>query len=426
MTDIPLADGPDSLEPTHPPYESKATKVVVGLLGAALLFGPWVAYAGGARSDQVPGENRTLAPRPTIDGFDTFPQVTQYAADHFPLRDAAIRGNKKLIEKLFGEDPSYFGSATTLQVLQGEQGWLYLYDDFNEACAPKVALKDVLAGVSRLDRMLADSGRRLVVTMPPDKSTVDTQFLPKSFALKECTDTARAARWKAIRALDLPGWVDMRKHVEDQEKRLGKPGFLPYDTHWNQDSQALFATEMARQLDPALLQGTKVAPGPEYVEHGDLETLQGTVKDHRFHAVFVQRDGVTTTRTDDELGPVKGAYTVSRFAGKAAGTATLFDPKTVWIGDSFTQRSLDSGTIQYFFRDMTRVPELTKAVLASGGKPEVYQQARARMIQEIVDAKVTVLELVERTFMGAGGYGSMWDPKTHFLDDLQKALDAAK
>jgi hypothetical protein len=70
------------------------------------------------------------------------------------------------------------------------------------------------------------------------------------------------------------------------------------------------------------------------------------------------------------------------------------------------------------------VPELTKAVLASGSHPEVYQAARSRMISEIVKSRVTVLELVERTFMGAAGYGSMWDPKTHFLDDLQAALDA--
>ena len=34
-----------------------------------------------------------------------------------------------------------------------------------------------------------------------------------------------------------------------------------------------------------------------------------------------------------------------------------------------------------------------------------------------------VVELVERTFAGAGGYGSMWTDS--FLDDLQKALDSA-
>ena len=45
------------------------------------------------------------------------------------------------------------------------------------------------------------------------------------------------------------------------------------------------------------------------------------------------------------------------------------------------------------------------------------------MIKEIVDSKLTVVELVERTFAGVGGAGSMWTDS--FLNDLQTALDKA-
>ena len=136
--DIPLAKGPDEIPTPGPVRESKATKVVIALLGAGLLFGPWAAAVAGARSQPVPGENRALAGRPQIDGFQTFNQITAYAADHFPLRDAAIRSNKSLIQNLFGEPPSYFGSSTNPQVLLGDKDWLYFMDDFNAACSPKM------------------------------------------------------------------------------------------------------------------------------------------------------------------------------------------------------------------------------------------------------------------------------------------------
>lgn len=422
---IPLAQGPDVIASPENVRESKATKVVIALLGAGLLFGPWAAYAAGARSQPVPGENRALAGRPQIDGFQTFNEITAYAADHFPLRDAAIRSNKSLIEELFGEPPSYFGSAGNQQVLIGDHDWLYFMDDFVEACSPKIPLKTVIAGAQRLSTMLADSGRRLVLTVPPDKSTADPQYLPKSFELKQCSEIAKEKRWKAIRSMGIPGYVDMRNAVAKQEKDKGQPAFLFYDTHWNQDAEVTFAETVAGKLDPELLQGTHVVAGQYYNEQGDLEVLNGNPKTFPFQAVYVVRDGVTVSPVQTtELSKTKGAYTISHWTARTTG-APLFQPKTLLIGDSFSQRTLTGNKLQPFFRDLTRVPELTKAVLANTAQDPVVQKARTAMIKAIVDSDVTVVELVERTFAGVDGYGSLFDPKYHFLDDLQTALDAA-
>ena len=422
--DIPLAKGPDVIPSPENVRESKATKVVIALLGAGLLFGPWAAYAAGSRSDSVPGENRTLAPRPEIDGFKTFDELTAYAADHFPLRDAAIRTNEKLISGVFDEPPSYYGSASRQQVLPGEKGWLYFYDDFNKACAPEISLDKVIAGVRRLDAMLKASGRQLVITVPPDKSTADPEHLPKSFEQRACSDAARAARYRALASLGVDGYVDMRAGVEQLEKEKHHQVFLPYDTHWNQDSEAMFTTSVAEKLDPALAKGTAITAGQFYEEPGDLETIEGIRnRVHRFQAVYVVRDGVTVTAAKpEELVPAhKGLYTISHFTATST-SAPLFQPRTVWIGDSFTQRAMTGNKFQPFFRDVTRVPELTKGILAG-----VQPQAKKRMIEEIVASKAVVIELVERTMFGVGGYGSMWDdvPQNRFLDDLQAALDAA-
>ncbi|MCU1622758.1 MAG: hypothetical protein JWL79_1603 [Frankiales bacterium] len=424
--DIPLAKGPDEIPTPGPGRESKATKAVIALLGVGLLFGPWAAYAAGARSQPVPGENRALAGRPQIDGFKTFNEITAYAADHFPLRDAAIRGNKNLIHDLFGESPSYFGSAGNQQVLVGDNGWLYFMDDFNEACSPKIPLKQVVAGVQRLNKMLTDSGRRLVLTVPPDKSTVDTANLPKSFELKQCSEEARAQRWKAIRSMGIPGYVDVRSAVEKQEKEKGTPAFLKYDTHWNQDSAVTFVESVVKELDPTLLQHTQVQGGQTFTEKGDLDILANGApgKDFPYQAVYIVRDGVTPRQTPEDLSKVKGAYTITHVHSATTGPATLFQPRTTWIGDSFTERALTPpGKITPFFADLVRVPELTKAVLAQGQDPGFYAKARARMIAEIVKSRVTVVELVERTFAGVNNEGSMWTPA--FLNALQDALDKA-
>lgn len=423
--DIPLAKGPDEIPTPGPVRESKATKVVIALLGAGLLFGPWAAAVAGARSQPVPGENRALAGRPQIDGFQTFNQITAYAADHFPLRDAAIRSNKSLIQNLFGEPPSYFGSSTNPQVLLGDKDWLYFMDDFNAACSPKIPLDQVVSGMRRLDKMLTDSGRRLVLTVPPDKSTVDTQFLPKSFELKACSEIAREKRWKAIRSMGIPGYVDMRSRIEQQEKEKGTPAFLFYDTHWNQDSAVTFVESVVEKLDPSLLEHTQIQAGQIYTEQGDLAALSGhPEKQFKYQAVYIVRDGVKTHDTKEELSK-PNAYTITHVRSTTTGPAALFQPRTTWIGDSFTQRALSGvSKISPFFADMVRVPELTKAVLAQGEDPGFYGKAQARMISEIVQSKVTVVELVERTFAGVGAEGSMWTPR--FLDALQKALDEAK
>jgi hypothetical protein len=423
---IPLAGGPEVLEPPHPPRESARTKRLVALLGALLLFGPWAAYAAGARSQPVPGENRALAGRPEIDGFQTFNQLTAYAADHFPLRDTAIRANKTLIKDLFSEAPSYFGTSANQQVLRGDHDWLYFMDDFAEACTPKIPLKQVIAGVQRMNQMLTASGRRFVITVPPDKSTVETRWLPKAFELKDCSENARALRWRAIRSMGVPGYVDMRSAIEQQEKEKGKPAFLQYDTHWNQDSEATFVESVAKKLDPGLLAHTQIQAGQFFTEKGDLDILANGApgKDFRFQAVYIVRDGVTPRESKEEMGSSPGAYTISHVTSATKGPATLFQPRVAWIGDSFTQRVLGSGSkLAPFFANLVRVPELTKAVLAQGQDPGFYSKAQDRMIEEIVKSKVTVVELVERTFAGVNGYGSMWTPQ--FLDALQKALDAA-
>jgi alginate O-acetyltransferase complex protein AlgJ len=422
----PLAAGPDVLESPPPPREGRVARVIIAALGASLLFGPWAAAAIGARSDPVPGENRALAGRPSWHGFETFDDVTAFAADRFPLRDLAIRANKRFTTDVFGENPSYASDsgaavggvpadkppAEVAQVITGTDGWLYFFDDFRRACRPDVPLEKVLDGVRRMDALLTASGRRLVITVPPDKSTADPQFLPADYVDRACSVQAKAARWQALAGLDVPGYVDVRSPVEAQEKKTGVPAYLPLDTHWTQLSSTIFVQELAKELDPSLAAGSSVVPLGPVKYGGDLSAIAGTPQFGTEAAFGIRRRGVTVTTREETLD--KG-YVLTHVRGTAAGGAALFQPRTVVIGDSFTQRALDK--MAPYFADMTRVPELSKAILA-GNLP----QATDRMLQEIAGSKVVVVELVERTFAGAKD-GSPFSEA--FLDRLEATLASA-
>jgi alginate O-acetyltransferase complex protein AlgJ len=423
--EVPLAPDEGDSEPPNAARRRSRSQVIVAVLGCALFFAPWAAFLAGARSDPVPGENRALAPAPQYHGFATLNDITKYAADHFPLRDAAVRNNKRLIRDIFSEDPSYFLTADNQQVLAGKNHWLYLSDDFNKACQPETALSTVMAGVKRLDAMLHAAGKRLVLAVPPDKSHADPQFLPESFEQKSCSQQARDERDRALRSLDIPGYVDISKIVAMQETQTGKPAFLPFDTHWTEQTAAAFVQAVAGKLDPALADGTTVAPSTDparspVLEQGDLAVLDGDAHLFEEQGYDLSRAGVTSESTCDEYGPIAGAYSVNHFTSTTAGPAKLFTPRTTWIGDSFTQRALPK--IWPYFSDMTRVPELTKAIAAGNDKSGglVYPIAQARMLYEISHSDVVVVELVERTFAGVGAYGSMWTDR--FLDLVQQAL----
>lgn len=418
--------------PSRPTRRGRRLRLLVAVLAGLLLFGPWLAALAGSRSDPVPGENRALSGLPAFGGFSTFERLTAWAADRMPLRDAAIRANGDVSQALFGERPSYGGGSNAAgapgaaptqapaegaqqpadQVIEGREGWLYFFDDFRRACRPEVPLAEVLDGVRRMDRTLQASGRRLVLAVPPDKSTVDPEFLPDRYVDDECSVPAKDERWKQLDALDTGGWVDLRGPLQEQKTRTGLPAYLPTDTHWTDLSASLFAQRLAAELDPALATGTTVLPdGTRSYPTGDLSAIAQNPKAFTEPGYRVQRDGVTSRTTPEVL---RKGYELSRVRSTTTG-APLFTPRTVLVGDSFSQRSLPK--LAPYFADLLRVPELTKAI-AAGYLPGAEQ----RLLQEIVASDVVVVELVERTFAGAKA-GSPFTPA--FQDRLAQALAAA-
>src|ERR1700722_12363886 len=170
LSDGPAREAEDSKDDTLPPREKvtrhrQRPRIPPLALAAALLFffGPAIAFTFGDRA--APIENRPLAGVPSLDsGWQAIPGFNAWAIDHLPLRSQAVRADTDLSETVFGEPPSSgnhaasgIGSAAAgnaspnsagagasnpdaPRVIQGKDDWLYLADDFKNACDPKFSL----------------------------------------------------------------------------------------------------------------------------------------------------------------------------------------------------------------------------------------------------------------------------------------------
>ncbi|GLX96492.1 hypothetical protein [Herbidospora sp. NBRC 101105] len=309
---------------------------------AALLFffAPAIAFAAGERAVEM--ENKPLPPLPALGG-----DWTAWATAHLPLRDEAVRANVFLTESLFGHAPAYgFGYP---KVIEGEDGWLYFGDDVTEACRPKRPIAETIEALRRLGERVEAAGKRFVLTVAPDKTTVSPQWLPSRFPGRDCLRERKKEFWAALREADLPWYVDLRAPLEELQRTTGQPAYWRTDSHWTDRAAATYAAELARVLDPALAAGTRLEFTGRESREGDLGRLLGSPREETIDRHRLDRTG-----------------------------AALYEPKTVLIGDSFTRNSMP--WLRPYFANLT------------------YQRNDGPVTWD--DAETVIVEIVERHLVG--------------------------
>ncbi len=405
--------------------------MLVGVLGLALLFGPWLAAATGARSDAIKSENRALAQKPSWRGFKTLDDITSYTADHFPLRDNAIAANKKLGNVAGGgtvkKGPAGVSSnaldapqpAITTPIIKGKaEPWLFLSEDFNRACDAEIPLDDAIAGLRRLNDIITKSGRRFVFTVVPDKSTFQTQMLPSTYPLRVCSRDVKADRRQRLAALKLSGYLDMLPALKADERDRDELAYLPRDSHWTDRSGGLFVKAMAEKIDPRVASSTELKFLYTAKRADDLSILEGDSSLHDYAVWDLAREGVTPNTVTRSYAHGE-EYDVRTIHATTTGRARLITDKTFWIGDSFSDHAVHH--FEKYFADMVEMPDLTKAKSTGRGLDgkDLYDAVLPTFIQHIVDSKIIVMEAVERFFFGRAD-GSL--VTQDFLDKLEDAL----
>jgi hypothetical protein len=392
------------------------------VIAIGFFFGPLGAFALGARPQAF--ENHALSDMPSLsDGWSFFPEFTTWAVDHLPLRQKAVQAYAAGSDRVFGEPPSYSsadagpvagvpsgdGTATDTgdgveypRVIQGEDGWLYFGADVSGMCQPVQTVQETMDRLNRLAEAVEASGRRFVFTVAPDKSTVFPDNLPDSYLGAECAAERRTEFWDALRTTPPTGYVDLRGPLEAEQGRSG-PIYRPTDTHWAPHGAAVYAQELARQLDPVLLEDTEVVETGTATRAGDLGRMLGMTTEDEIPTVELRRPGVTPVNRESlQLPELSLTGPVS--ATNRTTDAPLFEPHTLLLGDSFTASSLP--VLGPLFANVSLLHNEV-----AGANPQMVANAMA-------DADVVVYEIVERT-IGAGGGSLIQDAS---LEAIERTL----
>jgi hypothetical protein len=411
----------------------KALTLALALLGVAFFFAPVAAYLAGQRAKAI--EKRPLATFPDLTtGFRAFDPLTAWSVDHLPLREVAVRVHGRVSKDVFGESlvlgssrsPVGLGQAGRLpgrgagrrprsgtpgsdNVVLGPDGWLFLGAEFRNACHPSRSPAGTIAGARRLASIVRRSGRRFLLLIAPDKSSVLPELVPDDYPLKECSERARRERLAALRRAGIPGFVDLQAALE-RERGKGAEPYLKGDTHWNDRGAVVFARALAAAVDPRLLADTSVARGPDRRQVEDLAYQLGDFEPRSQPRLSVVRRGVALRRPQPTPAFPGGEVLRSR-ARRLDGGAPVYEFPTLVHGDSYADRSVQQ--ILPFFAEFSMFP-----VLASV-EPRHLEAAEARLIDQIRRAHLVVFVKAERGFW-ARERGSPLGER--FLDALAKAL----
>lgn len=404
--------------------------VVPLIVALVFFFTPAVASLLGDRAEPI--DNRPLATMPALsDGWNLIPAFTLWANDHLPLRSEAVSFGTVLSEEVFGEPPQYGVSgpngpasvgvgggqpagdddaatkaATYPQVIPGTDDWLYFGGDVSSPCTPAMSVAKVVDGLTRLTEAVQSSGRRIVIGIAPDKSTVVPQHLPATYAGKDCATERKEAFWSALGAAPDVAYVDPRQALE-QASDAGEMVYRPQDSHWSPEGAAVFVQQLVSAIDPGLLDpSTSFVDVGDYAFPGDLAAMLGTPTTDPMPDVRVDRPGVTTSLNGVPI-PIEEVPEATSSPSTVTNSSTeapLLPGHTLVLGDSFYQGA--RYLLTPFFADVTAVHN------------EVADTYPETVADLVVDADTVVVELVERGL--SGGNVALVEP--HVLSTIEKAL----
>src|SRR4051794_11994744 len=173
-------------------------------------------------------ERTAGAPR-AEQGWDALDATTRYLVQRLPGRSGAVDANTWISRHVFGTTPRY-GTGTALDAALpfgpqggqagyaqsggaasshpiaaiGRDGWLFLQGELDITCKPPIDPVEATRRWARLVAELRASGRHVVLTIVPEKSTVYPRFVQPSTISWTCARREKARIWQAIEAVRDP------------------------------------------------------------------------------------------------------------------------------------------------------------------------------------------------------------------------------
>ena len=167
-------------------------KWTIAAVFAALISIPIVVFATGARPE--PNQNRPPTPLPelSVSGVldrELTPQIDAYLEDALIIAPGAVAA-EAWADVALGDNPSE-------EVTVGTSGWLYYTFSLTRPCLAAEDLDAFTDTITRAQRVVEATGRKLIVAIAPDKATIIPEYLPD-------TDTCVDEAADALNSLDPP------------------------------------------------------------------------------------------------------------------------------------------------------------------------------------------------------------------------------
>jgi alginate O-acetyltransferase complex protein AlgJ len=374
----------------------------IAVAAAALLFfaAPLVLGLLGVSGGRVAGE--PAAPAPSLSqGWDLFDAGARWFTVHLPGRRRAVSANNWISREVFGTTPVY-GEATAERslpsggvgpqppqdpdrtggadpghppVFHGRHGWTFLQGEIDRNCHPPIDLDAALRRWQALVDAIRDSGRRVVLLVAPEKSTIYPELLGRTAINGACAMRNKARMWAAIEAVRDPDVVGLRGPLLARKRRSKQPLYLRVNSHWN-DYGAL---ELAQRALERVGGGVRIGPG-ELVQGSaryasDLSPFEGKTSYDTTATLTISRDGA-----QEPVARPLGNAAVSTVPPSRVPT---IPGTTLLVGDSFADAPL--AMLRHYASPLINVSW-------KGLAPSEFAQLVAR-------ADTVILEAVERSFV---------------------------
>jgi alginate O-acetyltransferase complex protein AlgJ len=399
---------------------------LTALISALLFFGtPTLMWVFGMRPAEL--ENHELASFPSpLDGWGFLTGMDDWATDNLVFREEAIVSADWVSRSIFGEpapfdqgnsgppagplagSPDSRGStenetpgaedesAGYRRVIEGSDGWMYLGLDVTNKCQPKQPIDQSVAQLAALRAAVESSGRKFMLVVVPDKSTMVPDHLPDTYPGKKCAREASPELWRQL-ALETRA-IDMRVPLQAATDVVNRPLYFPLDSHWTDEGALTMVRQIADRLEPGVSGKWKIREAGSRTAEADLPKLIGRHGENHATNYRLLPDG-KTDRTgkhlDDPRTPVR------RTSKPLKG---MVDQPTLLLGDSFMLPS--SAYMSAAFADITQVYYNT------------IESNPATVVSAMADNDVVVLEMVERNI--ALGTPAMLSPA--FIDQVRQEL----
>jgi hypothetical protein len=324
------------------PKQSRSINLLICILSVVLFAAPAISYASGNR--HIPSLNRVLTDAPGFqDGWEIVKIAGNAVTDRLPLRDKAIDIDSYIDRNVFKEEPA-FGGAATPQVLEGSDGFLFLKDAFDAACNPHGTPSSVSANLKRFADIIQRSGRKIVITVAPDKSSVLTDKLPSDHPQSECHRLHQDQIWKSLKEADIPGYIDLRETFRDAVVETRRPLFLRQDSHWSSDGSLVALKQVVEKFKNGVWRDSDIAYNGEIDYTGDLEAMRGGTKVDQSPFFSINRPTIKVVQEQYDEAYPPGYRRLSEMSGP---DGSLIEGNTLMLFDSFGMAAIEQ-VVPYF------------------------------------------------------------------------------